>query len=658
MKTKNLHLRRHTALKVILTLIFLGLPSFFLIKTASMAHETSAASFTGTKVVLVRYKNIDSVSSSSSQSTKEERRQDIAAMSDAVDSALEEQPGRAKLLYTYKSFPFAAFEVDSAGEAALKSNPNIAGVVDNIRLKKFASLSDPITAMDGSPTLGFSDGTNNYNGTGYAVAILDDGVDKSHPALAGKIIEEICIGYTSPITFLDGSTAEGACPSGVPVISDDGIDIYQGSGVASNCSALAALGGCSHGTSVAAAATMSTSPLSIPPSDTVTTSGSAAGAKVIAVQINSKFTDDLGEISLDPDLVLSMIAFDIIGFNYDIFDLPIASINFSNGGGEYASSYAACAAGNSDLYDYYHEIFTDLRSIQIAPVISNGNEGADLGFDNKIAFPACVEGAVAVVATNTTGTAISSYSNNAPITSLLAPGGDYSPLDNGSLIWLPEAGTTLYKGVEGTSFAAPLAAGAFAVMRQKYPAYSVDQILSRLQSTGKPITDGRPGYTVGSKPLIQLSAALAGEIIVVTPVTISGLVYPTEELEPDEPFTLEATITGATTCTISGGIGAITIPEDPYDLSITLPARSSYTITCTNTTGGTSTRTINLNILGGGISGRDLDVPNTGAGKFSADNTSSSTFNTSLAILVIISIAAPALLITRRTIKKKIHLSK
>jgi subtilisin family serine protease len=70
------------------------------------------------------------------------------------------------------------------------------------------------------------------SGTGQTVAILDSGVDKNHPFLAGKIISEACYSTTS-------SSSTSVCPGGV------GTSTAPGSGVP------CLLDGCEHGTHVA-----------------------------------------------------------------------------------------------------------------------------------------------------------------------------------------------------------------------------------------------------------------------------------------------------------------------------------------------------------------------------------------------------------------------
>jgi subtilisin family serine protease len=142
------------------------------------------------------------------------------------------------------------------------------------------------------------------------------------------------------------------------------------------------------------------------------------------------------------------------------------------------------------------DVISDLKSLGIATVIAAGNKTS--GNTGKIAFPACVEGAIAVSATEPLDNSIASYAQNGALTTFFAPG---------SSMWLPNANG--YFGLaSGTSFASPTVAGAYAVLRSKYPTATVDQLTNILAATGKPITDSRSGYNNIKKPLIQVDKAL------------------------------------------------------------------------------------------------------------------------------------------------------
>lgn len=72
-------------------------------------------------------------------------------------------------------------------------------------------------------------------GVGQTVAILDTGVEKTHPFLMGKVVSEACYSTNNA----DLSSERPVCPGGVTNST------APGSGV--NC----AISGCDHGTHVA-----------------------------------------------------------------------------------------------------------------------------------------------------------------------------------------------------------------------------------------------------------------------------------------------------------------------------------------------------------------------------------------------------------------------
>ena len=122
-------------------------------------------------------------------------------------------------------------------------------------------------------------------------------------------------------------------------------------------------------------------------------------------------------------------------------------------------------------------------------MVASGNEY----YTNAVSSPACVANAVAVGSTNDSDL-VSSLSNSSNLVDLLAPG-EYITSS------VPGGG---YESWRGTSMAAPHVAGAWAVLRQRYPTASVSQILGYLQTTGVLITDSKNGIT---KPRIQVDAA-------------------------------------------------------------------------------------------------------------------------------------------------------
>jgi subtilisin family serine protease len=189
----------------------------------------------------------------------------------------------------------------------------------------------------------------------------------------------------------------------------------------------------------------------------------------------------------------------------ELADVPtVAAVNISLGSEtDFASTSAECDAFSNATS--FKTILQGLKTMKIATTIATGNSGADTSVAGKISFPSCLSSdAVAVAATNNTGTSIASYTNNGTLTTLLAPGDAALPTvgdDNSSYVYR-----------SGTSYAAPIVAGAYAVLREKYPNSDIDTLTTHLESTGKLITDSRSGYGGVQKPLIQLASALTKNI--------------------------------------------------------------------------------------------------------------------------------------------------
>ncbi|MCI0478384.1 MAG: S8 family serine peptidase, partial [Anaerolineales bacterium] len=311
-----------------------------------------------------------------------------------------------------------------------------------------------------------------YAGANQVVAILDTGVDKTHPFLSGKIVSEAC--YSTTDAYFASSSV---CPGGVSesIAADSGV----------NCDLT--IDGCDHGTHVAGiAAGKDPGGLGF--------SGVARDANLIAVQIFSRFDSATYcgwntpcALSWDTDIIKGLERVYALSGTYNI-----AAANLSLGGETYTSQ-AVCDAA----YPAYKNAIDNLRSAGIATVIAAGNDYSS----NSIEAPGCISSAISVGSTLDGGfgatpvDAVSSFSNSASFLNLLAPG-QYIVSS------VPGGG---YSNWGGTSMATPHVTGAWAVLKSRTPAATVDQILSALTSTGVPVTDTRNGIT---KPRIRINAAL------------------------------------------------------------------------------------------------------------------------------------------------------
>jgi hypothetical protein len=174
----------------------------------------------------------------------------------------------------------------------------------------------------------------------------------------------------------------------------------------------------------------------------------------------------------------------------------IVAINMSLGDG--VSYTSPCSSKGTNPF---RQPIIDAKTAGILTTVASGNDG----YTNGISSPACTPEAVSVGAvydanigqvgfsnctdSTTAADQVTCFSDSASFLKLLAPGGRISV-----------TGSDVY----GTSFSAPFAAGAVAVLAAAFPADTPDQRLARLTSTGKPVTDARNSII---KPRVDLLAA-------------------------------------------------------------------------------------------------------------------------------------------------------
>ena len=344
-----------------------------------------------------------------------------------------------RVLREFKTVPYVGLEVDYDTLRVLDSLPGLATRVhEDMLLRPMLAQSAPLIKAPDAWNAG-------WDGSGQVIVIVDTGVDKHHAFLAGKVIEEACY------------SAEGSCPNGNTS--------QTGSGAGVPCTY--APSGCRHGTHVAGIAAGTGS----------TFSGVARGAKIMAIQVFSRFTGEFCANQEEDPCTLSWSS-DQVAALERVYQLrathEFASANLSLGSGTTYS--AACNSQNPAMT----AVIANLRSAGIATVVASGN-GGDV---DGISSPACISSAISVGATSDGSGGLASdlvmdFSNSASFLSLLAPGYQI----NSSV---PGGG---FAAFAGTSMAAPHVAGAWAIARQAFPTASVDDVLAGFRNTGKLVLD-------------------------------------------------------------------------------------------------------------------------------------------------------------------------
>lgn len=415
-----------------------------------------------------------------------EQRGDIERAQSSVLKQFSPAFGQPKSAKRFNTIPFLALEVDQAEFDTLVAHPDVTSIQED-------ALDRPLLAESG-PLIGASTAwASGYTGSGQTIAILDTGVDKTHPFLTNKVVSEACYSTTNSL-----DAAISLCPSGATS------SVAAGSGV--NCGA--SITDCDHGTHVAGIAA----------GTDVSFSGVAKGANIISIQVFSEITSDVRCGSATH--CLKSYASDQIAALERVLALKdtykIAAVNMSFGGKSLISPYLPYSNQSTcDSENIARKTAIDnLRAVNIATIASSGNDG----YTDAMLAPACISSVISVGSTwdasGLSGTLdctdnpsvvnqVACYSNSAPFLNLLAPG---------SLINTPSIPGNGYSVASGTSMAAPQVAGAFALLNQQASSASgsnlpVDAALAALTSSGLPVTDTRNGVN-RTTPRIKVASAL------------------------------------------------------------------------------------------------------------------------------------------------------
>lgn len=319
-------------------------------------------------------------------------------------------------------------------------------------------------------------------GGNLVVAVLDTGIRKEHPDLAGKLVPGYdFVGFSAPAVGY--STADALAFANDGDLADaDPSD--PGDWITAAEAATTRFDGCEvsdsswHGTQVAGLVGASTN-------NGIGMAGAGWDAKVLPVRVLGKCGGYDSEIIAGMKWAAGLAVPGTPSNSY-----PAKVINLSLG------SSGACGAA-------YTEAIAQLTAVKATVVVAAGNEGLAVG------APANCAGVVSVAGIRHAGTKVG-YSNLGPEVTLAAPAGNCGQ-DTGpclySLITTTDTGTTSpsvpsYSNGNnysvGTSFAAPLVSATVSLMQAIKPDATPAQIIAALRSSARAFPSSGAGAGVSA----------------------------------------------------------------------------------------------------------------------------------------------------------------
>lgn len=602
---RDIRKRAHKVFSVgALTLVVaVQIASFALAMVSPVRAESSPEPNGPVKTFIVSY---DSLPGEPTQAeTVSQKRAKYRWLKNQFMTELSNTKGYKKVVRNLSEMPTSIVQVDAEGEASLRENKRITTIAENKLLD--TEMHQAIPVLGGTVASGFSDGTTNFTGNGTLVGVMDDGFKTNHPMLSGKVVSEAC--FSMENESYSNVVITSGCPGGAASST------ATGSSFSSDCTGT--ISTCDHGTAVASAAVGAAVTAG---SDNY--SGVAKNAKLVTIKVFTKWQEMAGHEDwcnngstvstcwkLDSAGILSGMNHILQLQNDAVLDDPIVALNMSFGSGAY-TNLTECDTSPGAATD--NSLMQAMRGLNIAPVVAAGNSGnTDSGNGqptynsnaNKVASPGCLDPAIGV-ASSSKDDDIAYYTQNGQLTDIFAPGGDLLNANDQGLM-LANNNDTL-TATQGTSFASPITAGGWAVMRQKNPTATVSTVLRIMQETGVNIVEDRPNYTAITKKRFVLDDALAAlnDKPSITDAEVQGA-----DFTQGESVEIAVTAPNATSCTTEDDTFPIT--NDEGVVTVTASSGSqSHTITCADDNDYTAQRIVGF--VAGAADDGFPDGPNVG----------------------------------------------
>jgi len=372
----------------------------------------------------------------------------LSAVQESVESRLSESVPDFAVQHRYSAvLDGLALEVPASELARLHDTPGVVGVYPSVG---YHTLRSSTPGFIGAPTLWGS--TLSTAGQGVKIAVLDDGLDRTHPYFRAK-------GYRMPPGFPKGNKAFTSAKVIVartfaprspkwkyarrpfdPLNSDHATHV---AGIAAGNYRTRAEG--------------------------VRISGVAPKAYLGNYKVLTVPDDGFGLNGNSPEIVAGIEA--AVRDGMDVINLSLGEAEIEPGRDIVALALDGAAAAG------------------VVPVVAAGNDYEELGA-GSVTSPGNSSRAITVAAESEMGPFIASFSSGGPTPLSLRMKPDVTAPGVNVLSSVPRR-EGLWASFNGTSMAAPHVSGAAGLLRQRHRSWTVEQIKSALVQTGRPVSVGQ-----------------------------------------------------------------------------------------------------------------------------------------------------------------------